>query len=72
MDADGTLKVTASALTSDDAVIRQRTFTNIPVTRNRITTYIGKFFEEGDGEIIQTAFGISVNPEWDGETEYSF
>lgn len=72
MDADGTLKVTVSALTSDDAVIRQRTFTNIPVIRNKITTYTGKFFEEGDGEIIQTAFGISVNPEWDGETEYSF
>lgn len=72
MDADGTLKVTVSALTSDDAVIRQRTFTNIPVTRNRITTYTGKFFEDGDGEIIQTAFGISVNPEWDGETEFDF
>jgi len=69
---DGVLKVTVSALTADDAVIRQRTFTNIPVTRNRITTYTGKFFEDGDGNIVQTGFGISVNPEWDGENEYEF
>jgi len=72
LSTDGTLKVTVSALTADDAVIRQRTFTNIPVTRNRITTYTGKFFEDGDGNIVQTGFGISVNPEWDGETEFDF
>ena len=69
---DGTLKVTVSAITADDAVIRQRTFTNIPVTRNRITTYTGKFFENGDGNIVQTAFGISINSDWDGENEYNF
>ena len=66
------LKVTISALTDDGTVIRQRTITDVPMTRNRITTYEGPFFSEGDGNITQSDFGFTVNADWDGEDIYEF
>ena len=72
MSKDGKLKMTISAVGEDGAVFKQKTIDNVPVTRNRITTYTGKLLEDGDGEIVQTWFGINVNGEWDGEDYYSF
>lgn len=72
MAAKGTLKVTVSAMTESGNVIRQRTFEQVPVTRNRITTYTGKFFEDGDGDMTEEGVGFTVNPEWNGEDKYSF
>ena len=66
------LKMTVSALDSQGAVIRKRVFEDVPVTRNRITTYTGKFFEEGDGEFTQSDFGFVVHADWDGEDFYEF
>ena len=66
------LKVTISSLTEDGTIIRQRTLENVPMTRNRITTYEGPIFESGDGNITQTAFGFTVNADWDGEDIYEF
>lgn len=66
------LKMTLSAFDADGNIIRQRVFTDVPVTRNRITVYTGHFFEPGDGEFTQTGFGFSVNPDWDGTDEYEF
>ena len=66
------LKMTVSGLDSDGTVIRKREFTDVPVTRNRITTYTGKFFEDGDGEFTQSDFGFVVHADWDGEDKYTF
>lgn len=66
------LKITCSGLDSDGTVIRKRVFENVPVTRNRITTYTGKFFEDGDGVFTQSDFGFVVNADWDGEDNYTF
>ena len=52
--------------------IRQRTFSDVPVTRNRITTYTGHFFQNGDGEFTQSDFGFVVHTDWDGEEEFEF
>ena len=67
-----TLKMTVSALDSQGTVIRKRTFEDVPVTRNRITTYTGKFFEDGDGQFTQSDFGFVVHADWDGEDFYEF
>ena len=66
------LKMTVSALDADGNVIRQRKFDAIPVTRNKITTYTGCFFLEGDGNITQSDFGFAVNADWDGEDVFDF
>lgn len=68
----GVLKMTVSALDDDGDIIRQREFPSVPVTRNRITTYKGVFFGEGDGEFTQSDFGFVVHGDWDGEDTYTF
>ena len=72
MAESGQLKMTISALTADDVVLHQRVLTDVPVTRNHITTYTGPFFGEGSGQIVQTGFTLTVNGEWDGSHDYSF
>lgn len=68
----GKLKMTVSALSVSGVVIAQREFTDVPMTRNRITTYSGDFFGDGTGEISQSSFGFTVNGAWDGEDTYQF
>ena len=66
------IKMTCSALDVDGTVIRKRVFDAIPVTRNRITTYTGPFFEEGDGVFTQSDFSFLIHADWDGEDHYEF
>lgn len=68
----GTLQVTISALAADGTVIKKRTLDNVPVTRNRITTYTGPLFTDGDGTITQSGFSFTVNGEWDGDDQHQF
>lgn len=72
MAASCNIKMTCSGLDSDGTVIRKRTFDAIPVTRNRITTYTGPFFEEGDGVFTQSDFSFLIHADWDGEDSYEF
>lgn len=72
LSATGTLKMTISALTASGEVIKKKTIDAVPVTRNRITTYTGTLFTEGEGTITQSGFGFTVNPDWDGEDQYNF
>ena len=67
-----TLKMTVSATDMDGTVIRKRVFEDVPVTRNRITTYTGKFFEEGDGVFTMSDFSFMIHADWDGEDHYEF
>lgn len=72
LSAEGTLKVTINALDAGGNVLTTKTLSDVPVTRNRITRCTGELFGDGDFEIHQTAFGITVNPDWDGEDFYEF
>ena len=72
MATSGTLKITLSALAADGTVIRSRTWTDVPVTRNKITTYRGQFFSGDEGTITQSGFGFTVDAEWDDEITYNF
>ena len=57
---------------ADGNTLRQRVFESVPVTRNRITTYQGQFFDGTEGNFTQSTFGFSVNGEWSGEDNYDF
>lgn len=72
MAASCDIKMTCSALDVDGTVIRKRVFDAIPVTRNRITTYTGPFFEEGDGVFTQSDFSFLIHADWEGEDHYEF
>lgn len=67
-----TLNMTCTALASDGSSIRTRHFDAVPVTRNRITTYTGNFFTDGDGTFTQSDFGFVIHTDWDGEITYDF
>ena len=72
MADSSSLSVSVSATASDGSVVRTRTFDAVPAIRNRITTYTGTFFEEGDGNITISEFGFTVNGDWDGEDVIEF
>lgn len=72
MATEGTLKVTLHALDADQNVLTTKVITDVPVTRNRISTYTGTLFTDEPGTITQTSFGITVNADWDGEDFYYF
>lgn len=72
MAASCNIKMTCSGLDNDGTVIRRRVFDAIPVTRNRITTYTGPFFEDGDGVFTQSDFSFLIHADWDGEDNYEF
>ena len=72
LSADGKLKVTLTALEKDQNVLTTKVLSDVPVTRNRITRCTGDLFGDGDFKIHQTAFGITVNPDWDGIIDYQF
>ena len=72
MAATGTLKMTVSATTSDGTILRQRTFDAVPVARNRITTYEGELFGDGEWTTKQTDFSFLIHADWDGEDFYEF
>lgn len=72
LSTEGVLKVTLSALDANQNVLTTKVLTDVPITRNRITKCTGQLFGEGDFDIKQTTFGISVNDDWDGEIEYHF
>ena len=72
LSATGTLKMTLTAYDGDGNQLRQRVFEDVPVTRNRITTYRGQFFDGTEGNFTQTVFGFSVNGDWEGEDQHEF
>ena len=72
MATEGLLQITVSTLDEAGVVLVKREFKDVPVTRNRITTYRGEVFGEGGGEITQTEFGFTINGDWDGEDIYEF
>ena len=72
LSSSGYIKMTCTALDVDGNIIRQREFPSIPVTRNRITTFTGSFFVDGDGVFTQSDFGFVVHADWDGEDFYTY
>ena len=68
----GVLKMTLTAYDAQGNTLRQRVFDAVPVTRNRITTYTGRFFEDGDGQFTQSDFGFVIHADWEGEDTYNF
>ena len=72
MSSEGVLKMALSALDANGNVLTTKTLTDVPVTRNRITRCTGPLFGDGDYDIYQTTFGITVNTDWDGIIDYKF
>lgn len=72
MSASGTLKMTVTATTSDGTVLATKQLNNVPVYRNRITTYSGHLFDDTPGEYTVSDFSFLIHADWEGEEHYTF
>ena len=66
-------KLTVTALDANDNIIKERTFENIPITRNQVTRYTGSFFGSGGGNSTNDGtFRLTADPDWDAVNGYTF
>ena len=66
-------KLTVTALDANDNVVKERTFENVPVTRNQVTRYTGSFFGNGGtGQTSDGTFRLTADPDWDSVNGYTF
>ncbi|MCR5366532.1 MAG: FimB/Mfa2 family fimbrial subunit [Prevotella sp.] len=72
MSSSGKLKITITATTSNGTVLATKTLTDVPVYRNRITTYEGNLFDDSPGEYTISDFSFLIHADWDGEDKYEF
>ncbi len=64
-------KVTITALDANDNALKERTLENIPITRNKITSYKGSFFGSS-GSLSDGTFRLTADAEWSDVNEYTF
>ena len=66
-------KLTITALDADDNALKERTFQNIPITRNQVTRYTGSFFGSGGGGDTGSGdFRMTADPDWAAINGYKF
>ena len=66
-------KLTVTALDANDNTVKERTFENVPVTRNQVTRYTGSFFGSGGGgSTSDGTFHLTADPDWDSVNGYTF
>ncbi|MFW5526268.1 MAG: FimB/Mfa2 family fimbrial subunit [Prevotella sp.] len=68
------LKMKVSALNSSGASLTTKTFEEVPIAKNQVTTYSGSFFggDPGSGGDTNVSFTITVNTVWDGQIDEAF
>ena len=72
-EEDVLTKLTVTALDANDNILKERTFENIPITRNQVTRYTGSFFGSGTtGTTTSGTFRMTADPDWDAVNGYTF
>ncbi|MBR0273697.1 MAG: FimB/Mfa2 family fimbrial subunit [Bacteroidaceae bacterium] len=74
-EEDVLTKLTVTALDANDNILKERTFENIPITRNQVTRYTGSFFGSGGSGGSSSSdgtFRLTADPDWDAVNGYTF
>lgn len=72
-EEDVLTKLTVTALDANDNILKERTFENVPITRNQVTRYTGSFFGSGGtGDTGSGTFRLTADPDWDSVNGYTF
>ena len=70
------LKLTVTALDAAGSTLGEVTMENIPVTRNKITTWTGTLFSGGggstEGTMTQNGMALMLDTEWGGTIRYTY
>lgn len=68
-DDSNTLKMKVSALNSSGEVLKEKEFSDVPVSLNYITKYSGQMFDKA---ILSSAFEIVIDNDWAGTVDRTF
>lgn len=68
----GVLKMKITALDVNGEVVEERTLEEVPVTRNLITRYSGKFFSASSTDSPSVSLVLKADSKWDGEQAFRF
>ena len=72
-ESDVLTKLTVTALDANDNTVKERTFENVPITRNQVTRYTGSFFGSGGGgSTSDGTLRLTADPDWDSVNGYTF
>ena len=75
-NADGEEDSFEPGLTDDDvasgSILLKRTFSNVPVRVNTITSYEGAFFGDMPGGTTDSPITFTADPEWASTNTYTF
>ena len=72
-EEDVLTKLAVTALDTNDNTVKERTFENVPVTRNQITRYTGSFFGNGgNAQSTDGTFRLTADGDWDSVNGYTF
>lgn len=66
------LKMTITALDGSDQIVKKRVFESVPMIKNHITEYKGRFFGDDDDPFGAVSVTFLVNGTWDGVTTIRF
>ena len=66
------IKMTVSAVDGSGQTIHTRTFESVPMVRNRITEYRGRFFSDDDDPWAVVLLKFTANTTWDGIYTFQF
>lgn len=66
------LNLTVTAMDASGKTIKNNEYENVPIEKNKITTYTGKFFMDSSGEEMEGDAHIVIkgDNEWEGEIKY--
>ena len=65
------LKITVTAYDSNDNIVKEHIFEQVPVTRDRITLYTGDFMD-GNASSSGHTFNFMAESKWSGTNTYTF
>lgn len=68
------LKLVITAQDADNQTLNEWTMENIPVTKNKITTWSGQLFTGGGtgGPTAEGGFSVTIDTDWSGTQSYSW
>lgn len=66
------LKLVITAQDSNNQTLNEWTMEDIPVTRNKITTWEGALFDGGGGTPSDVGVTLTLDTEWDGTINYTW
>lgn len=69
---DDVLKITVTALGQDGSEVSEVVMQDVPVTRNKITTWSGQLFGTGGGAVSDGGITVTLDAEWSGTLKYNW